>query len=222
MKCIGFKKERKKKYYIFSFLFNQREKTFNIIKSIPVIGPFFKVGYSVGRAIGGDTDAFKKLDIADLNPARNVADLGRHIYAATKKFDRGIWIGKRGLGKFMSVTLFGSGADVSHYGIMIDGTIYHVQPSSGGKTMSIETTSRSSVIESFTWYPTSYYNRKSSWELESYSKHYEESFSYNVLSLKYYQSNCQFFVRDLLAYSTGISEKDAVKDLKIIMGTILF
>lgn len=151
-----------------------------------------------------------------------MADLGRHIYAATKKFDRGIWIGKRGLGKFMSVTLFGSGADVSHYGIMIDGTIYHVQPSSGGKTMSIEITSRSSVIESFTWYPTTYYNRKSSWELESYSKDYEKSFSYSVLLLQNYQSNCQRFVIDLLAYSTGISKKDAFEDLRIILGTILF
>ena len=117
---------------------------------------------------------------------------------------------------------------------MINGWVYHVQMREEGDSkndFNIEITQDPRTIASFTWYPAtrrysvSYATRA---QLKDFCSDYMKRNVYNLFVSPYQKkslknvSNCQYFVRDIYGFATGLDQCDASKYLVMCIGTILF
>lgn len=212
--------------FIYKMAFNAKKCT-NILKSIPVIGPASEITtIGILTACGQDTTNLV-IDPANFNPLKNASDMIRHIKGATKEYSKGIWLGKRPLdNQVLALTVCPGIVDLYHYAIMISGLVYHVKSINRtikkGKESKckfyIEITNDSSVVNSFTWYPTDCANLKNRSSLKSFSKNYE-AYQYRTKT----NVNCyQIFIFDMISYAAGLDRNEAVQYVICVLGTIIF
>lgn len=166
-------------------------------------------------------------DISNLNPRKWMTNLGRALVRSFSDRETGIWFVRKPLkgSGGVGLTIDSTSVGVYHFGIVIDGKLYHVQINSKSQYLRIEKTYMdSSLANSFTWYKAidAKYNIRSRWELDEYASRYESENNYSVVPIGDGAINCQTFVKEMYAYATGTSKAYATIVINLSVGTIIF
>ena len=196
---------------------NQNDRNVaNVVFSVPIVGPALRVSTAIATLDSSQLN----FDIAGLNPLRAISDLKRQIEMADSNFYEGIRFGKRALGISPVGLTLGPGADLFHYAIVIDGTLYQVKAKQRKSSFYINITEDEKEIKSFQWVQAGYLNRKSKQDLKEFCENYSNSKSYAIIPENNHETNCQIFVGDLYSFASNLTLDESIKDIISCCGHI--
>jgi hypothetical protein len=206
---------------------NKQQRIANVVKSVPLVGPVFKVSYA-GLALAQcathliDRNEMKlkvksslQFDVANLMPQRIYHNLKRSISYLDKDLAKGVWLGKRTL----SISPFGlstrPGIDVFHWAVLIDGHLFQVgKNNEDKKKIRIEVTPDELEINTFKWLEIadSISERLTMAKIHEYAVSYERldyalvpTFSPLTVTVDTEKKqNCQFFVGRMINFACNV------------------
>ncbi len=204
-------------------------KIYSVIKSIPFVGHAYsaiRMGVYAARGNEGESrfSASEFYSLDNLNPVRAVTNLIRHTTSVNADYQRGIWIGKRGLASgLLPKFSFSPGVDFAHWAILINGTCYQLGGSKFGAIF-CDWTSSDNEIATFEWYLLSRDDSlKSTQELvERGNLLCKDGYTLIPIFFKFKSINFQVLVTDLYAFAANIDGDTAEKNILVAVGTSLF
>lgn len=202
-------------------------KVYGVIKGIPLLGSAYSYTRGLVYTAKGNTTEAKysfgeATNLDNLNPLKTPYNTVKGIRNTLSDYDKGIWIGKRGLGGGIAPKLsISPGIDISHWAILINGRVYQLGLESKSKLFCASTDSESEIY-SFDWTLTNKSSSKTSKELIEKGNRLCSSNSYGLLGPFQKGINCQTFVAEMLAFAVGISREDAELYIIGLIGTAFF
>ena len=165
-------------------------------------------------------------DFSNLIPWKWPMNLARVLTRSVSDKETGIWFVRKPLADSgVGLTIDSTSVGLYHFGIVINGKLYHVQTSSKQKYMRIEKINMyESLADSFTWYKAmdGKKNLRSRWQLDEYASRYESENEYGVVPIGDGVINCQTFVKEMYSYATGSSKSYATIIINLSVGLIIF